>query len=162
MSDGASNASHRVSLRAVDASDLDALFRQQLDPEANAMAVVTARGAEAFRAHWEKIFGDPSVVARVVLVDGEVAGQVSCFKMDGRDSVGFWIAREHWGRGVATRALGLLLDEVSIRPLHARAARGNVGSIRVLERCGFVVTGDQRSPGDERFGECEEAMLTLL
>ena len=44
--------------------------------------------------------------------------------------------RPWWGRGVATRALALLVDEVSVRP-HAYVAAHNVGSIRVLEKCGF-------------------------
>ena len=47
------------------------------------------------------------------------------------------IGREYWGRGVATQALALLVDEVSIRPLYAHVAVHNVGSIRVLEKCGF-------------------------
>jgi RimJ/RimL family protein N-acetyltransferase len=81
--------------------------------------------------------------------------------MDGQDAVGYWIAREHWGRGIATRALGLLLEEVAIRPLHARAARTNAASIRVLERCGFRVTGYEHSPETERYPACEEAVLLL-
>jgi len=44
--------------------------------------------------------------------------------------------RPWWGRGVATRALALLVDEVSVRP-HAYVAAHNVGSIRVLGKCGF-------------------------
>ena len=33
----------------------------------------------------------------------------------------------------------LLLEDVPIRPLHARAAKSNVASVRVLQRCGFAV-----------------------
>jgi RimJ/RimL family protein N-acetyltransferase len=75
--------------------------------------------------------------------------------------VGYWIAAEHWGRGIATRALSLLLELVATRPLHARVARDNVASIRVLERNGFSLTGYEWSPGDERYIECEEAILML-
>jgi len=81
--------------------------------------------------------------------------------MDGQDAVGYWIARAHWGRGLATRALTLLLGEVAIRPLHARVARTNVASIRVLERCGFTISGYRMSPPDDHFPACEEALLIL-
>jgi RimJ/RimL family protein N-acetyltransferase len=151
----------QVTLRAVESSDLATLYQQQSDPEANRMAVVNPRDEESFHAHWAKILVDSSVVARAILLDGALVGTVNCFKMDGDDAVGYWIAREHWGRGIATRALGLLLEEVAIRPLYARAARSNVASVRVLENCGFVVTGYQLTPATDRFPECEEARLIL-
>lgn len=125
------------------------------------MAVVNPRDAGAFEAHWAKILGDRSVVARAILLDGVLVGQISCFKLEGREHVGYWIARDHWGKGIATRALALLLEEVAVRPLHACAARSNVASIRVLERCGFEITGHRVSPADDRFPECEEAVLLL-
>ena len=141
--------------------DLPTLFRFQTDAESNRLAAVIPRDAEAFFAIWEKIFRDPAVVARAIEADGELVGSISVFKMDGQDAVGYWIAKEWWGRGIATRALGLLLKEVAIRPLHARAARSNGASIRVLERCGFVVTGYQHSGATERYLACEEAVLIL-
>ena len=49
----------------------------------------------------------------------------------------------------------------SKRPLHARAARSNAGSIRVLEKCGFVLTGFEWSEETERFPACEEAIFVL-
>ncbi len=155
------SAAQSVHLRSVEAADLPTLFRHQLDPESCRMAAVIARGAEAFDAQWEKILADPTVVARAIIADGVLVGSISCFKMDGEACVGYWVAREHWGRGIAGRALALLLAEVTTRPLHARVARTNVASIRVLERCGFRLTGHQHSPGDDRFLECEEALFTL-
>jgi RimJ/RimL family protein N-acetyltransferase len=148
-------------LRDVCATDLPTLFQHQLDPDANRMAVVNPRDAGAFNAHWAKILDDRSIVAKAIVADGILLGHISCFKLDGRDAVGYWIAREHWGRGIATRALALLLEQVPIRPLHARAARSNAASIRVLERCGFELTGYQVSPADDRFPECEEAVMLL-
>ena len=81
--------------------------------------------------------------------------------MDGQNAVGYWIAEHYWGRGIASRALALLLEEVTIRPLTAPVAKHNHASIRVLERCGFMITGYQ-TLCDDRFPECEEAVLTLL
>ncbi len=150
-----------VRLRAVEAADLPAFFEQQLDPESNAMAVSRPRDRVAFDAHWGKILADPRIAARAILADGELAGQISVFPMDGMDAVGYWIARRWWGRGVATRALALLLAEVPTRPLHARVASANGASIRVLERCGFVEIGRRVSPEDERFPACEETLFRL-
>ena len=150
-----------VQLRNVELADLPTLFRHQLDVDANRMAVANARDERSFNEHWAKILGDPTVVAKAIVVDGCVVGDINCFKMDGQDAVGYWIDREHWGRGIATRALGLLLEEVAIRPLHARVARTNVASVRVLERCGFVVTGFQWTPASDRFPACEEVLLVL-
>ncbi len=153
--------SPHVQLRDVEPEDLPTLFQQQRDPEANRMAVANARDERAFNEHWAEILGDPTVVARAILADGCLVGDINCFKSDGQDCVGYWIAREHWGRGIATRALALLLEEVATRPLHARIARTNVASLRVLEHCGFVVTGYQLTPASDRFPECEEASLVL-
>ena len=125
------------------------------------MAAVIPRAEDAFHAHWAKVLCDANVVPRVILADDVLTGSISCFQRDGLHFVGYWLAKEHWGRGIASRALTLLLEEVSIRPLHARAASTNVASIRVLERCGFAMTGRRHSPADERFLECEEATFLL-
>jgi RimJ/RimL family protein N-acetyltransferase len=150
-----------VRLRTVERGDLPTLYRYQLDPEANRMAAVNPRNLDLFYAHWTKIFNAPNVIARAILADGVLAGHISCFRADDKDYVGYWIDREHWGRGIASRALALLLDEVPTRPLYARVASHNVASLRVLTRFGFVVTHYQVSPPDERYLECEEAFLVL-
>jgi len=62
--------------------------------------------------------------------------------------VGYWIGREHWGRGVATAALAAFVAEVTERPLFAHVVNSNAGSIRVLEKCGFRRTGDPTVAAD--------------
>ena len=94
-------------------------------------------------------------------VDGQVVGYISCFPLDGGDHVGYWIDRAHWGRGVASRALEKLLREVAQRPLVAVAATGNGASIRVLQKCGFVIEEVRQSPASERYPACEEAVFML-
>ncbi len=68
-----------------------------------------------------------------------MAGNVLCWGPPEERDVGYWLGREFWGRGIATRALAALLVEVDERPLYAHVARHNIGSRRVLEKCGFVV-----------------------
>ena len=80
-------------------------------------------------------------MTRTVVSSGEVAGNIGRWEADGRKLVGYWIGREFWGRGLATRALSELLAVVDTRPLQAHVAKSNVASIRVLETCGFVEVG---------------------
>jgi RimJ/RimL family protein N-acetyltransferase len=101
------------------------------------MAAFPSRDRAAFDAHWAKIRAGDGIVSRAVLADGVVAGGVNGWVDDGQWLVGYWIGREHWGRGVATRALEQFLTELTDRPLWAHVAVHNVGSARVLEKCGF-------------------------
>jgi RimJ/RimL family protein N-acetyltransferase len=128
----------RITLREVTDADLPILFAHQRDPEACRMANFPARDRDAFMAHWAKILRDGSVVVRTVEVEGAVAGNVVSWVHDEERDVGYWIGREHWGQGVATAALASFLTLFDERPLSAHVAEHNVGSIRVLERCGFV------------------------
>ena len=125
-------------LRDVAEADLDVFYEQQRDPEAAAMAVFPARDRDAFDAHWRRVLADDSLVTQTIVDEGAVAGNVGCWEQDGRRLVGYWVGREFWGRGLATAALAELVAEIPERPLHAWVATTNVGSIRVLEKCGFV------------------------
>ena len=102
------------------------------------MAHFPARDRDAFMTHWAKIPADASNWARTVEVEGAVAGNVVSWVHDGERYVGYWIGREHWGKGVATAALASCLTLLEERPLFAHVVEHNVGSIRVLEKCGFV------------------------
>ena len=148
-------------LRDVDAADLDAFYEQQLDPEATAMALFPARDRETFDAHWRNTLADPSLTKKTIVHEGRVAGNALCWEADNRRFVGYWLGREFWGKGLATLALAELTQEVRERPLHAWVATSNVGSIRVLEKCGFARI-DSRAEHDERLGhEVEELLYEL-
>jgi RimJ/RimL family protein N-acetyltransferase len=121
-------------------SDLPLFYAHQLDPEATHMAAFTARDHDAFMAHWRKILADDAAIVNTILVEGEVAGNVVSWEEDGVREVGYWIDKAFWGKGIATRALTLYLELVPVRPLHAHVATHNLGSIRVLEKCGFKVS----------------------
>ena len=155
--------SGEVLLRDVAAADLPILFEQQLDPGANHMAAFTARDPsdrDAFMAHWAKILADESNVTQTILLDGQVAGSIASFIMFGERAIGYWLGREYWGRGVATKALAAFLERVTERPLYARAAKDNLGSLRVLQKCGFTIVGENRDFAMARGVEIEEYVLT--
>ena len=126
-----------VRLRSVEDRDLDVFFEHQADPQAVEMAAFPARDKDQFATHWAKVRADDTLVARTIVADGMVAGNIGSRPETGQQLLGYWVGREFWGRGVATQALALFVDEVSIRPLYAHVVKHNVGSIRVLEKCGF-------------------------
>ena len=161
MPDTQGQSTPEVALRKIEPVDLPAIYSFQADPVAIKIAVVFGRSRPEFDAHWTKILNDPKVIARAIIAVGNLVGYVSCIQMDGLDSVGYWIERSQWGKGYATKGVQLLLDEVTKRPLHARVARTNAGSIRVLEKCGFRVVRYENSPDDGKFPVCEEAIMQL-
>jgi RimJ/RimL family protein N-acetyltransferase len=150
-----------VRLRDVTEDDLPIFYEQQADPEANAMAAFPARDREAFTEHWLKVLADDSVSKKTVLFDGHVAGNIVRFEQSGQPLVGYWIGKNYWGKGIATRALSEFLGQVAARPLYARVAKHNVASIRVLEKCGFTVAGEERAPSGAGEDEVEELVMRL-
>jgi RimJ/RimL family protein N-acetyltransferase len=152
-------------LREVVKDDVPLFFDFQLDPEANYMAAFTARDPadrEAFTAHWNKILADSTTINRTIVCDGQVVGSVSSYEESGRPEVTYWIGRDYWGKGIATRALAVFLVEVNTtRPIYARVAKDNLGSRRVLEKCGFQVIGGTKGFANARGQEIEELLLEL-
>lgn len=151
-----------VSLRPVSDEDLPVFFEHQLDPEANRMAGFAPRDRDSFTAHWANIMRDETNITRTVVVDERVAGNVgSWLESPSKRLVGYWIGREHWGKGIATRALAEFVGTVTERPLFAYVAEHNVASKRVLEKCGFVVTNDDDPAPDDVVDDVEELLLRL-
>ncbi|MEU0396719.1 GNAT family N-acetyltransferase [Streptomyces sp. NPDC006208] len=153
-----------ITLREVHDTDLPVFFRHMNDPESNRIAAFTSEDPSdraAFEAHWARIRASEDVI-RTVLADGVVVGHTAVYGPPDFREVTYFIDRAYWGRGVATAALSGLLDVVPTRPLHARAAADNKGSIRVLEKCGFTVTGHDRGFANARGEEIDELVLTLV
>lgn len=124
-------------LRNVTDEDLPIFFEHQRDPEALRMAAFSSRERDAFMTHWRTNVLRPGNISRTIVVGGVVVGNIGSWTQDDKRLVGYWIGREHWGKGIATRALSEFLGVEPARPLHAWVALHNVASIRVLERCGF-------------------------
>src|SRR5262249_18771968 len=141
------NNSVTITLRNVETSDISIFFEQQLDLEANRMAAFVRKDRHdpaAFDAHWKRILDSTGTVNKTILRGGEVAGHIACYPREGKLDGTYWHGKEHWGKGVATQALKQLLQEIRHRPLFARAAKDNIGSIRVLQKCDFKIIGETR------------------
>jgi RimJ/RimL family protein N-acetyltransferase len=142
------DAGGNVGLRHVEADDIAVFFRQQRDPVASAMAAFASRDRAAHDEHWAKILADESAIARTIVAGDDVVGNIGSWIDDGDRMVGYWIGREYWGRGYATHAVAGFIGEVRERPLWARVAEHNLGSLRVLAKCGFAVIGTERHDDD--------------
>jgi RimJ/RimL family protein N-acetyltransferase len=152
---------NQVKLRDVIETDLLIFFEQQSDPEATQMAALPARNRETFMAHWTRIMGDDSILIKTILCDGSVAGNIVSFDQLGEREVGYWLGKEYWGKGIATRALVKFLEYVETRPLYAHVAKHNIASRRVLEKCGFIVWGED-SFYSQAFGRNIEEYILIL
>ncbi|MET0953130.1 MAG: GNAT family protein [Aeromicrobium sp.] len=86
-------------------------FRNAREPT----AAFPARERHEFMAHWTRLRGGDSLFERTVEVDGVAAGNVGSWNEDGQQLLGYWFGRDRWGRGIATQALALFADDVSIR-----------------------------------------------
>jgi RimJ/RimL family protein N-acetyltransferase len=152
---------NEVLLRDVTEADLTVFFEHQLDPDASRMAAFPSRDRQAFVAHWAKILADETVTIKTVIVDGRVAGNVVSWAQPGERNVGYWIGKEYWGKGIATKALVAFLENIKERPLYAYVAKHNLASVRVLEKCGFTTVGEDEGLPDEHGRVVEEFVLKL-
>ena len=152
-------------LRDVEDADLDTLFEHWTDEESNRMAAFTADDPSdraAFDSRWERLREDSTVTTRTIADGGVVVGTIGSWDADDGREVTYWLGREHWGKGYATRALAEYLRDVEpTRPLFGVCAHDNVGSRRVLEKCGFRLVGEGSGFANARGAETRELVFRL-
>jgi len=80
--------------------------------------------------------------------------------------VGYWVAEEHWGRGIATEALGALVEYAFERfdlcRLFATSFDWNPASARVLEKCGFVLEARRRQAVTKEGRTIDDLLYALV
>lgn len=85
---------------------------------------------------------NPSKNPFAVEFNGQLVACVSYWPHDsGGVEVGYWVGRDFWGQGICTEALRKLLNSQQFLPvtdIFAKVMTENIGSQRVLEKCGFV------------------------
>jgi RimJ/RimL family protein N-acetyltransferase len=153
-----------LTLRELRDEDLPLLFEQSADPVAVHMAAFTAPDHmdwDAFDRRWSRLRADETVLARVIVVDDDIAGTIGSWGDAGEREVTYWIGRAYWCKGIASTALKAFLAVDRSRPLYARVASDNVASLRVLEKCGFHITATERNVAEARSAEIEELVLLL-
>ncbi len=156
--------SNTIQLRNISPDDLPVFFEQMKDPESIQMAAFVSgnpEDREAFDSRWQRLINNPEVCIRTIEWQGETAGHVASFTMEGDREITYWIGRDYWGRGLASKALRLFLNVETVRPLHARAAADNLASLRVLVKCGFRPVRTEKSEAPARGEVIDEVVLLL-
>lgn len=153
-----------ITLRPVEQADLPSLYAIDSDEASRHMAAFgppPPADLDAYTERWQRIQADPNALSLAILADNVVVGNIGKFILFEQPTIGYVIARSHWGRGIASAAVRLLLAQVAERPLYARAASDNAASRRVLEKCGFVLIGEETNFAEARQAQTAEVIMRL-
>lgn len=133
-----------IQLTITEKEDIQDFFRYQLDKEAIFLAAFTSKDPSDEATYMEKytnFLTDPTINLRTIKLNGEVVGSISKFLAEEDAEISYWIDKKYWGQGIATTALKSFLKFENIRPIFGRVAYDNIGSQKVLEKCGFLKIG---------------------
>jgi RimJ/RimL family protein N-acetyltransferase len=157
------NKNH-IKLRPTEPSDLDVLFEFQLDKESGYLAAFMPKNhadKSAYITKYTKLLADPTVNNQTIMVENTIVGSITKFVMEGDAEITYWIDRKFWGQSIATTALTQFLTSETTRPIFGRVAFDNIGSQKVLEKCGFIKIGTDRGFANARLTEIEEFIYKL-
>ena len=145
----------RILLRHWRESDAEALYKYANDPDVGPRAGWPPhKSVEESREIIRTVFGNATTWAIELKETGEAIGAIgyapSCdCKLPARENepiTGYWIAKPYWNRGICTEALALMIDHIrettDIPSLISGHFIDNPASGRVMEKCGFVATGE--------------------
>lgn len=153
-----------IKLRPTEISDLDNLFQFQLDKEGGYLAAFMPKDPtdkSAYINKHTKLLNDPTINNQTIIFDNTVVGSIAKFIMEGDTEITYWIDRNFWGQGIATSALNDFLKIESTRPIYGRVAFDNLGSKKVLTKCGFIKIGTDKGFANARQTEIEEFIYKL-
>ncbi|MDH5032572.1 GNAT family N-acetyltransferase [Chryseobacterium cucumeris] len=150
---------HDIKLRPTVVEDLETLFQFQLDDEANYLAAFTSKDSmnkEAYISKFTKLLTDPTINNQTIIAGTVIVGSIAKFIMEDDVEITYWIDKNFWGKGIATTALKDFLTIETTRPIFGRVAFDNLGSQKVLEKCGFIKIGTDKGFANARQTEIEE------
>ncbi|MCX2574648.1 GNAT family N-acetyltransferase [Pedobacter sandarakinus] len=153
-----------LTLRPTEAKDLETLFEFQCDQEAASLAAFMPKDATdkiAYLKKHLKLLNDPTVNNQTILLNNSIVGSVAKYIIEPDAEITYWIDRKYWRRGIATTALKKFLEIESTRPIVGRVAFDNLGSQKVLEKCGFIKIGADKGFANARQTEIEEFIYRL-
>lgn len=129
----------------------------------------TARDGEAYISEMLSA-KDSDTFAFAITVDDKVIGSIGAFRQDNIHSrtaeMGYYIAEECWGKGIATEAVKQLcayvFENSDIIRIFAEPFAYNAASCRVLEKAGFRYEGTLRSNAVKNGKVIDMKMCALL
>lgn len=137
-----------IGIRKWQTSDLENLVRYANNKN------ISDKLADAFPYPYTKEFGmrfiekvsteDPTKIFAITLEDNAV-GSIGIFPdtdIHRRNAaIAYWVAEPYWGRGIAVKAIALIMDYAfrtfDIVRVYAKPYGGNPNSHKVLEKAGF-------------------------
>lgn len=145
----------RLTLRPFRVSDAEAMFANWAhDPEVTKYLTWTphenvevTRQLLAFREEESK---RPDRYHWAITMDGELIGDIEFGLIEWSETgnIGYCLAKKYWGKGIMTEALREVLrfafEEVGLHRVEGMHAKQNIGSSRVMEKCGLLYEGTRR------------------
>ena len=145
----------RIRLRPWRDDDAEALFKYASDPAVGSRAgwpphQSVKESLEVIRT----IFQNDTTWAIELKETGEAIGAMGYMPSpicslpirDGEPLVGYWVGKPYWNQGICTEALQLMIDHIrqttNIPSLISSHYFDNPASGRVMEKCGFIATGE--------------------
>ena len=150
----------KISLRKFKLDDLDSIMDLFIDKE-----VINGIGLDKkpeeitkkFELDWlKKTINNyrkkkPDTYSFAILLDNKHVGNIGCHEIDYKNEnleIGYWIGKDYWGKGYATKALKLFLTDIrkKFNPVRITAYHYtyNPASGRVLQKGGFKHEGTRR------------------
>ena len=147
--------SDRILLRHWRESDAEALFKYASHPDVGPRAGWPPHSSvDESRMIIRDVFGNDTTWAIELKETGEAIGAMGYGPACnahlparlGEPVVGYWVAKPYWNMGICTEALRLMLKHIqlttNITSLISGHFTDNPASGRVMEKCGFVDTGE--------------------
>ena len=146
----------RITLRPWQESDAEALFKYASDPNVGPRAGwAPHKSIEESKEIIRTVFNNDSTWAIILNATGEAIGAMgygpSCEcklpAREGEPTVGYWVARPYWNLGICTEALNMMIARIRAEKKITSLISGhfidNPASGKVMEKCGFVPTGEE-------------------
>jgi len=161
----------RVSIRPLRFSDASDLYENVKDKEIVTWTVSIPHpyprdGALRFiRKARYNIRKRKSYAFGIVLKEtGTVIGVVELMTFDWKNKnaeIGYWLGKKHWGEGLMTEAVRLVLKfgfgNLKLHRVYAKLFEENIASAGILEKCGFKLEGRMREER-YRYGKWHDAL----
>lgn len=165
--------SSRILLRPWQDNDAKALYKYASDPIIGERAGWPPhQSVEESLEIIRTVFHNDTTWAIVLKETGEAIGAMGYMPdcplnlpaREGEPLVGYWVGKPYWNRGICTEALQLMLDYIrkvtNYKSLISSHYTDNPASGRVMEKCGFIPTGET-AVDDTLFDGAQHVMRIL-
>ena len=141
-------------LREPVATDAAAILVFRGDPDVQRYNAEPLRGLGEAEAFVESLHAETAANLRrqwAITLDGAVIGIIGLHSWDHhhrRAELGYDVAKEYWGQGIATEAARAVIQfgftTMALHRIQAHTIADNARSVRLLERLGFQIEGTLR------------------